>query len=1029
MFTGEVFLNLVNRNIFPLHKVNLLIFDECHHAHDGHPMKQILIEYHRVLKREENRYNLPHILGLTAPVVHGRKASENVEESINKLEKAMDAVLVTSKDQNLVNSYSTKPEVVVKSFLQEDPENTLEIRKLLYYIWQVQDKGDEIKQLCESKQLLDPCLMFANTLKKINNYAINLQKLQDYIVVEAIFAKINHLNTCLPISVNGEGIKKLDEFKDSLTTKNKHFKDIKVAEKDYVLPTSPKIKMLIEFLESEIRDPKHAKVLIFVERRDTAKFLTSILLKFKKNNPKLAWIFPESLVGKSGTNSKQGLSAQKIEKQRNTLINFRGNACNIIVCTSVLEEGIDVPSSNCVIRFDKPSNFCSYIQSLGRARTKPSQFILLVAVEEENKLKNEVSNYKNTQNEIVKLCQNRCLPCEEDDTGSDDLLDLESPFEPFGNGNAKITFNNSISLVNKFCGLLPQDKFANLNFVTNFSPDPIGYKATICLPRNSLIKEPVTGFAYPNKRNAKKSAALKVCEILYERNELNKNLRPQKYKDDPKLLSVLNVPVETIKESSQQAVPKRRMQIYERKLCSPFTYKSVLTNSQAHRYYLHAIDFTINEPSQIGNKRLGLLLSNDVDICSFSLFYSDLSKKVNVSVSFLKIETILNKDLEAIEHFHKYIYKLFLKLESLDETKLFFNREKAGTSVLIVPLLQTQLSYKIDKELLMKTQQSNMPLLGSHQKSKNQHYANVVITPNYRKKEYYYVKEISSKTPLSPFPDIQYLNYKDYFFRKYGLDLKNVNENLLQCKYISKEVNKINRKEPRNHSENSDKSDKYPDFPPELCNSIPISTSLYFQIALIPSILHRLNGLLLAQELYHNVGWIASKSKEKRFSTEWLNFDLFKEDELKKLSYYLIHNSETSVDSRMFLQAITPKSANDNFNLERLEFIGDSFLKFIATLHLFFKETENHQGKLTVQRTRMICNKSLYALAKEKKIVSSIQGVKLEHHSATPYGFQFSEEIESQLYKKCINPRKWLSSIEVCSMLLYILKHINNRNF
>jgi len=51
---------------------------------------------------------------------------------------------------------------------------------------------------------------------------------------------------------------------------------------------------------------------------------------------------------------------------------------NIIVATSILEEGLDVESCNLVIRFDPCHTVCSFIQSRGRARMQNSDYILMV---------------------------------------------------------------------------------------------------------------------------------------------------------------------------------------------------------------------------------------------------------------------------------------------------------------------------------------------------------------------------------------------------------------------------------------------------------------------------------------------------------------------------------------------------------------------------------------------------------------------------------------------------------------------------
>lgn len=51
---------------------------------------------------------------------------------------------------------------------------------------------------------------------------------------------------------------------------------------------------------------------------------------------------------------------------------------NIIVATSILEEGLDVQSCNLVVRFDPSSTVCSFIQSRGRARKQNSDYVLMI---------------------------------------------------------------------------------------------------------------------------------------------------------------------------------------------------------------------------------------------------------------------------------------------------------------------------------------------------------------------------------------------------------------------------------------------------------------------------------------------------------------------------------------------------------------------------------------------------------------------------------------------------------------------------
>lgn len=51
---------------------------------------------------------------------------------------------------------------------------------------------------------------------------------------------------------------------------------------------------------------------------------------------------------------------------------------NLLVATSVAEEGLDIRQCNVVIRFDLAKTILAYIQSRGRARKPGSDYILMV---------------------------------------------------------------------------------------------------------------------------------------------------------------------------------------------------------------------------------------------------------------------------------------------------------------------------------------------------------------------------------------------------------------------------------------------------------------------------------------------------------------------------------------------------------------------------------------------------------------------------------------------------------------------------
>jgi len=63
------------------------------------------------------------------------------------------------------------------------------------------------------------------------------------------------------------------------------------------------------------------------------------------------------------------------------------------------------------------------------------------------------------------------------------------------------------------------------------------------------------------------------------------------------------------------------------------------------------------------------------------------------------------------------------------------------------------------------------------------------------------------------------------------------------------------------------------------------------------------------------------------------------------------------------IQALTMSNANDFFNLERLETIGDSFLKFAISIYLYCMYPGIHEGKLSYLRSIQVSYYAVYAMS------------------------------------------------------------------
>lgn len=130
----------------------------------------------------------------------------------------------------------------------------------------------------------------------------------------------------------------------------------------------------------------------------------------------------------------------------------------------------------------------------------------------------------------------------------------------------------------------------------------------------------------------------------------------------------------------------------------------------------------------------------------------------------------------------------------------------------------------------------------------------------------------------------------------------------------------------------------------------------------------------------------------------------------------------------IILQALTMSNANDGINLERLETIGDSFLKYAITTYLYLTYENVHEGKLSHLRSKQVSNLNLYRLGRRKILGESMIATKFEpHDNWLPPCYYVPKELEQALIAAKIPACHWnladlpnikqLSSDEICRLV------------
>jgi Fanconi anemia group M protein len=130
----------------------------------------------------------------------------------------------------------------------------------------------------------------------------------------------------------------------------------------------PKLSKLYEIVTNEVNKGKN--LIIFSHYRDTTMRIVKELSKFEGVNV-------ERFVGQASKKGDVGLSQKK---QKEIIERFRLGEFNVLVATSVAEEGLDIPEVDMVILFEPVPSEIRSIQRRGRtARRRSGEVVILMA--------------------------------------------------------------------------------------------------------------------------------------------------------------------------------------------------------------------------------------------------------------------------------------------------------------------------------------------------------------------------------------------------------------------------------------------------------------------------------------------------------------------------------------------------------------------------------------------------------------------------------------------------------------------------
>jgi len=365
-----------------------LVFDEAHKAVKDYSYALIAKEY-------VNQYRYPMILGLTASP--GAERSR-VQEVCNNL--FIENLEYRNEEDSDVKPYINPIEVswMWLTLSQQYLYIISKLRSMLY---------EKLKWLIRNGMLRKKSLewVFKRDLLSLGDelrYTIELTMEEQRSKLYSALKKQSSALTlmyCLEL-IESQGSFSLRAFLDRMeqeergktyTSILKHPDIMEIRTLlENMTDESPKIQYLLQLVKQNTDRPQigeryeeitgtnnnkshnqKSKILVFTQYRETAKHIVDVLSRNK--------ISCSRFVGQSSRLGDDGMTQ---DKQAEVLEFFKGGDYQVLVATSIAEEGLDIPEVDLVVFYEPIPSEIRYIQRRGRTGRKSSGLVIILAMKD-----------------------------------------------------------------------------------------------------------------------------------------------------------------------------------------------------------------------------------------------------------------------------------------------------------------------------------------------------------------------------------------------------------------------------------------------------------------------------------------------------------------------------------------------------------------------------------------------------------------------------------------------------------------------
>jgi len=364
--TPQVVRNDAVSGTLDLSKVSLLVVDEAHHATGSHAVAQLADMYRDLASSAL-------VLGATASP---GSTEEQIEEVCERL--GIEGIHARRKDEPMLIEHASGLEVEdvpvpvpeALTELAEPLQKWLDAivdreRRLGHYIRPGRVTVGGLQQAMEriSAAIQRGERVAYSSAKQVAS-AIRINNVVNLLLSQGVAAARESLQRMQRAGSEKDGKAVRELLRD------RRMRDLAKSLSD-MDEIHSKVSFTRRIVRQEIRRVPGGRVIIFANYRDTVEALVEILQGLDGVRPK-RFIGQASRDGRSGMTQKEQLARLK---------EFREGEVNVLVATSVGEEGLDVPSADLVVFYEPVGSEIRTIQRRGRTgRHRGGSVYVLVAI-------------------------------------------------------------------------------------------------------------------------------------------------------------------------------------------------------------------------------------------------------------------------------------------------------------------------------------------------------------------------------------------------------------------------------------------------------------------------------------------------------------------------------------------------------------------------------------------------------------------------------------------------------------------------